>query len=409
MSARRIQIVGIAFSLPLLAALLAGCMGGGSKPGWSLPGAGSVVDFDPHAKRLEVRPSETSLVVGRQLVLLATIYDENNKPRTKRRVDWKIEGPGIILEVDEGGYLQGRGFKEGSNAAVSFTNTAEHPLPPGVDNPLGQIAGPGQTWCVISSAVEGQTIVHAYAPEIADPERNRVVIKANWVDARWQFPEASSARAGSEIMLQTRISRQSNQQPATNYKVRYSLSKEGPLAALAEGSIKNGKPSSQQMIVPADAEGIAKVVLGELKPDFGASVVNIDVLRPDATQAEGFVIVASSKTKVDWQAPEIKLGLEVPKTTLINRAFPITYSIASVGTLETMPIVLKTAVPPGLELISATPKATADGAELLWSLPSLPGGKQQTVQAVFRPTRTGDVNVTASAGRAKACVPTPIP
>src|SRR5262249_53546430 len=156
-------------------------------------------DFDRHAKRLEVRPLESSAAVGKQCLLVATIYDENNKPRQKRRVEWKIEGPGIIFAVDDGGFLQGRGFKEDSKSAVTFTETSEHILPLSIENPRGQIVRPGQTWCVITAATEGDTFVTVYAPEIADPDRNRIVVKTHWVDARWQFPEpAVSARAGAD-------------------------------------------------------------------------------------------------------------------------------------------------------------------------------------------------------------------
>ncbi len=394
MAPRCSQIAGTMLLL-LLAGLPGGCAGSGSKSGWSLNGNGSSVDFDPHAKKLEVRPLELSLPVGKQVLLLATVYDDQNKPRSKKRVEWKIEGPGIVQVIDEGGFIQGRGFHEDSKSAVTFTHNAAHDLPPGIDNPLKQVIRPGQTWCVISSAAEGQTIVHAYAPEIADAQNNRVVAKVNWVDAAWQFPEASSARAGSELLLQTKVSRHSDKVPVSNYRVRYSLLDKGPPAALYpnEGA-KAGTP--REILVPTGADGLAVAKIAELQPDFGTSQVAIEVQRPDTTQPSGFTVVARSQTKIDWQAPQVKVTIAAPTITQVNQSFPVTYSVASTGTLETRAMVLKSAVPPGLELVSSEPKATADRGELLWSLPSLPGGTQHTVQAVYKPTRTGEFTATAS-------------
>jgi len=222
------------------------------------------------------------------------------------------------------------------------------------------------------------------------------MVKINWVDAQWQFPEASTARAGSELLLQTRIARRSDNQPAGNYRVRYTLLKEGPQAALAVNGPRETRGSAQELVVPADNEGLAKAVISELQPDFGTSRVGIEILRIDSTQPGNYSVVARSQTKVEWQAPQIGLKIEAPKSAQVNQAFTITYSVASTGTLETLPMVLKTAIPAGLELVSSQPKATADGNELLWSLPGLPGGKQHTVQAIFKPVQIGVATTNAS-------------
>lgn len=381
--------------LMLVPLVLIGCAGGASKNGWSITGNG--VEVDRHAKRLEVRPQETTLPVGKQLVMLATVYDDDNKPRKKRRVEWKVEGPGVIYEVDDGGILQGRGFKEDSKSAISFTDTSERNLPTNIDNPMGQVARPGQTWCALSSAVEGQTVVHVYAPEIGDSENNRVMIKVNWVDARWQFPEPSTARAGTELMLQTRITRHSDKQAAPNYRVRYSLITEGPPATLAVATDRTATQVARELIVPCDTDGLARAIIKELQPDFGNSQVGIEILRPDSNQPGGFAVVARSQTKVEWQAPQLSINIEAPKTAQINQAVPITYSVASTGTLETSPMMVRATVPEGVEIVSATPKATVDGREFLWSLPALPGGKQHTMQVIYKPTQTGNFNLAANA------------
>lgn len=380
----------------LLAGLTTGCLTKTSTtPKDRLPDPIKGPDSARTGMRIEVRPAEASAAVSKQLLLVATVYDEHNKPKTNRRVEWKLEGPGILLAVDESGFPFYRGRKEDSKSAVSFTNSFEHDVPPNVDNPMGRKILTGQTWCVISSAVEGQTFVTAFVPDIPDSTVNRVLVKTNWVDARWQFPQAAVARPGTECILATRIARSSESGPATGYRVRYYLLDEGSQAGLyLTSALKSGSP--REVVVQADAEGLAKASIFQSKANLGSDRIGIEILRPDYAQPGGFAVVARGETKVEWQAPQVKIAIEAPQTAAFQQAFPITYSISSTGGVETQPMVVKAVVPQGMQLISTNPKATADGNELLWSLPALPANQQHTVQAVYRPIQTGAVTLAAS-------------
>src|SRR6187549_1277544 len=130
------------------------------------PGHGYYANFDPHARCLEVRPNAlVTNPVRTQHVIVATVYDENNVPRRERRIEWMVEGVGNILEVDESGCLPGRGYKVDNKYAVSYTNCHEKRITRGNDNPNDDfVIRPGQTWCVVSAAVEGDTHVTVYAP-----------------------------------------------------------------------------------------------------------------------------------------------------------------------------------------------------------------------------------------------------
>ena len=57
---------------------------------------------------------------------------------------------------------------------------------------------PGQTWCTISSPVEGDTYVTVYAPGIQNWDKNKVYATIRWVDCVWEFPQPAQARFGSE-------------------------------------------------------------------------------------------------------------------------------------------------------------------------------------------------------------------
>src|SRR5579864_6505739 len=132
------------------------------------PGPGYYANFDPHAVRLEVRPLESTDPVRSQHVIIATVYDEKGLPRRDRRVEWMLEGAGNIIEVDESGYFPGRGYKVDNRYAVSYTDHLEHRIQRTKNAGDDFIIQPGQSWCVISSAVEGDSQVTVYAPEIAD-------------------------------------------------------------------------------------------------------------------------------------------------------------------------------------------------------------------------------------------------
>src|SRR4051812_40000380 len=158
------QAVRLLLALGVLAA--AGCSGtspGSSSISLGLPTwdvirtAARPAGLDSHAARLEVTPLESTGPTRAELLIVATVTDEDGQPRRSRRVEWLGEGVGNIVEVDETGLLTGRGHKVDHQHAVSYTDYKDHTLK-AADGQDVRIL-PGQTWCVITSAVEGETHV----------------------------------------------------------------------------------------------------------------------------------------------------------------------------------------------------------------------------------------------------------
>jgi len=140
------------------------------------PGRGNFAEFDPHAVRLEVRPLQSTVAAGTQYLVMATVLDDKGQPRRKRRIEWMLEGAGNIVEVDKSGYLAGRGYKVDNKYAISYTDYFEHTVTRGNDNANDDFTiHPGQSWCIITSAVEGDTKLTVYAPEIFDWDHRTVV------------------------------------------------------------------------------------------------------------------------------------------------------------------------------------------------------------------------------------------
>ena len=88
--------------------------------------------------------------------------------------------------MDESGYFAGRGYKVDNRYAVSYTDYKEHTLRTADGRDV--CIQPGQTWCVVSSAREGDTHLTAYAPGIHEWDKGRVVVTTRWVDANWTLP-----------------------------------------------------------------------------------------------------------------------------------------------------------------------------------------------------------------------------
>src|SRR5207244_2783334 len=140
--------------------------------------------IDPQAVTLIVTPLESTSAVGTQSLIVATIADSDGQPRQNRRVEWRLSGAGSIVEVDEG--LNGRGRKVDDRVAIGQTVPVAQTLRRDGGEELR--IQPGQSWCVISSAVEGDSVISVTAPEIVEPSARSVTVTRHWTEADWRFP-----------------------------------------------------------------------------------------------------------------------------------------------------------------------------------------------------------------------------
>jgi uncharacterized repeat protein (TIGR01451 family) len=360
------------------------------------PGAAYYANFDPHAVRLEVRPIQQTNPTRTQLVLIATVYDGDGpdaKPRRDRRVEWIVEGVGHIVEVDESGCFPGRGHKIDSKYAVSYTNYHEHRISRGTQDPSDDfVVRPGQTWCVITSAVEGDTYVTAYAPGVYNWQRSRVFTTYHWVDAAWTFPPPAQARAGSEHVFTTQIFRPSDHQPLANYRVRYKIL-DGPPAVLI-----SPRGREQETVVVSGLSGNANVSIAELTPQLGKNRVSVEVIRPpDPTATSGVgITLAQGETSVEWLAPAVALAHEGPPTVSPGQEFAFTTRVKNTGRIESQAMTVREGIPPGVRYLRSEPPAIVEREQLIWTLGVLPPGQEHRVQAFFNAPAPGTITSVAS-------------
>jgi uncharacterized repeat protein (TIGR01451 family) len=371
-------------------------------------GPGYFANFDPHAVKLEVRPLDGTNPVQTAHVLIATIYDEKGVPRRNRRVEWLLEGAGNIVEVDESGYLPGRGYKVDNKYAVSYTNYCEHKITRGNTNPNDDfVVRPGQTWCVINSPVEGDSYLTVFAPEIFNWDNNKVVVTKHWVDAEWRMPVPSVNRAGTDHALVTNIYRHTDHQPLANYRVRYRVL-DGPPAVFLPSR-------TQETVVISDLSGNAIAGLVQISPQPGINRIAVEIIRPPDpfTPSGAGIVIGRGETTKEWVSPNITISKTGPPTAGMGSEIAYTITVANNGKVDTVGQTVRDPVPEGLEFVRSDPPAVVDASQATWTLGALGPGQAHTIQVVFRAKRLGPVSncasvLTVEGQRAESCVTTQV-
>jgi uncharacterized repeat protein (TIGR01451 family) len=344
-------------------------------------------NFDPHAVRLEVRPLVATNPVRTQHVLVATVYDEKGKPRRARRIEWMVEGVGNIVEVDESGCFPGRGYKVDNRYAVSYTNYREHRITRGNTDPNDDfVIRPGQSWCVISSAVEGDTHVTVYAPEIADWGKHKVFATNHWVDAEWGLPPSASERSGAQHVFTTHVFRHTDKQPLAKYRVRYRIV-DGPPAVFLPSQ-------TQEAVAVSDLRGDASVTIAQSRPGLGTNRIAIEIIRPPdpSTPSGSGIVVGSGETAIEWLAPDAALSITGPPTVARGQEVPYTITVTNRGRVETRAMTVRDLIPAGCAYVSSQPPAIQEGQQLTWTLGLLPPGQSHSIQLVLRaPANVGQI------------------
>lgn len=369
------------------------------------PEGGYYKNWDPYAATIEVTPVEDVNPVGTQHIFVATVKDKDGKPLPNRRVEWMIsDGVGSIVEVDESGIRASRGYKVDNRFAVSHTNNFKHVITRGNDDPSDDIhLTAGQTWCVITSPVEGTSHVVAYAPAVYDWSKHKAFVKKHWYDVDWQFPAAAVNPVGTDHQFVTKVTTYSDKKPLEGYEVTYKILG-GPEATLTPGG-------GQVATVKTNAEGLATVTLKQVKPAEGVNDLQIDVVRPANEKCcKPAVHVATGNTKKTWIGPKIGITKTATPTAIVGQQIEYHIVVTNPSQVATTGTVLTDAIPEGIEYVSSQPEAKVAGKNLSWDLGSMAAGGQATVKVMAKTTKVGKFCNTAKvaadqnlAGEATAC------
>ena len=366
-------------------------------------------NWDPYAATLEVTPVRDVNPVRTQHVFIATVKGKDGKPLPNRRIEWLIaEGSvGCFVEVDESGWRASRGHKVTNKYAITHTNNYDHLLTRGNDDPKDDVKlTRGQTWCVITSPVEGTTNLIAYAPGIYDWSKHKVFATKHWFDVAWELPPAATNRIGTPHVLSTKVVKHSDGTPLAGYEVQYTILS-GPAATLDPG----GK---QTATVVTDKDGLANVTLKQKTPVAGKNDIGITITRPENKQCcKPAALVHEGKTQKTWIAPAIAIKKTAPATAVLGRTFPYAIGVSNPAKVAANNVVVTDVLPDGIAYVSSAPKATVDAQKLTWSLGTLAAGGSQSLSVTVKGTKTGSfencADVTADDGlKGRSCATTRI-
>ncbi|MBP7933595.1 MAG: DUF11 domain-containing protein [Phycisphaerae bacterium] len=371
------------------------------------PEGGYHKDWDPYAATIELTPATDVNPVRTQHVLVATVKDKEGKPLPNRRVEWIISNGSVgdIVEVDESGFRASRGYKVDNHFAVSHTNNFAHVLDRGNNDASDDIhLTPGQTWCVVTSPVEGDTHVVAYAPGIYAWDKHKVFAVKHWYDVKWEWPPAATNPTGTTHQFVTKVMKYSDDSPLPGYVVNYKITG-GPAGTFDPGG---GTTAS----VRTDEQGIAAVTLKQVKPEAGTNDVAIEIIRPDNLQCcKPAVLIATGATQKIWVAPQIGIKKSAPATAMVNDQFRYDIVVSSLSQVPANEVVVTDTIPDGIDYVSSQPEARVSGKTLTWSLGTMAAGAQATIAVEVKATRTGKftncAEVTAAQGlSARDCADT---
>jgi uncharacterized repeat protein (TIGR01451 family) len=149
------------------------------------------------AVRVEVLPAESTTLTQSPQILVATVHDANGAPCRNCRVDWKLEGVGAIVAVDESGTSPNLGRMLDDRTARSYTESAERSVSRDGNAGTAVSIQPGQSWCVISSPTVGDSRVTVHAGDSAA----QAVVVRHWVEDNRVAPRAGASPLGGEIAL----------------------------------------------------------------------------------------------------------------------------------------------------------------------------------------------------------------
>ena len=383
--------------LLLLSLLASGCTSTTPRPATEAvqkkddaPFFGLFSHSDPHAVRLDVRALPCSDAVRGHCILIATVIDEKGKPLTGKRVEWTLEGVGHILAADDRSGLLAKRGKVEKQYAVTDTGRSTQRVARNTGRSEDDIVlDTGETWCMITSAVEGETHLTVFSPDVANPEMNRAIVTHRWIDSAYTYPPPQAGRPGDRVALSTRVFRQSDNQPLPGYWVRYRHADGPPVLLLPTGST--------EALVITDAAGVGASAAYQPSPLGGKTRLTVEVLRPDPRSATAPpVVVGRGETTIDWQAPAIALTATGPITVPVGKDAMFTIGVHNSAAAGTPAYTVRAAVPDGADLVSTDPQAVREGNMLIWTLGALAGGATRELHVVVHSRTVGALTSRAS-------------
>ena len=361
-------------------------------------------------------PYETVARVGSEAILTASVGAADGYLRTNRRLEWTIAAGSVgqFVAVEKGGFVDllvgdfNWPRKINNTFAIGSTGRSNIRLNRGTRTPDDDVMVlRGQSWITLTSPVEGTSNVTVMAPDVYGWETRIRSARVHWVDAEWQYPPPSITPAGSRQALTTTVTRQSDQSPCENWRVRYEIAG-GPPAGFA--------PDGMQAVeVPVNSAGQANVEIFQTQPAHGTNQICIEVIRPGDIPGAGGrrLVIDRGSTTQTWSAPDLVVGMTGPASANVGEMLTYRIELSNPGDLPAKEVTVEYDVPEGLTLIDSVPPAESVGNKLTWRLGEIGARQHSAIEVRLRPQRPGSVTnccqATAAGGlKATGCATTTV-
>ena len=426
-------------------ALMAGPWGGGLSPYPPAAGPppapaptspyleGAATQTDGHLARLNVNPHRVIAPVGREVMLQAGLCGIDGYFVTRQPIEWTLtpDSVGSIIEVDQNNKSIWRQFwnlppsKTSGQYAVGLTSSFAQSLPRGNPDPSDDVyLEAGRTWISLSSDTEGATHVLAVAPTAAGWNERRDAATVYWVDGQWTLPPPVVASSGGGL-LQTRVTRATNDLPVEGWRVRYEIVGGTPAAFDGVGG--------QATEVVTNGDGVAAVQIVPLGGDAGTTQVQVQVIRVGTSAGDlPRLVVGQGATSVTWTdrqmtteippalrtvpppepSPELTVRLDGPATAELGATVSYQATVTNVGRATINRVELTNQVPRELDYLRASPDAGLFGDAVRWQLDPILPGQSRSVTLEYRVLAGGSirncVQAISGAARGEDCVVTDV-
>ncbi|BBM87717.1 DUF11 domain-containing protein [Candidatus Uabimicrobium amorphum] len=345
----------------------------------------SVALFAQQPTRITIDPVAAVNPVKTQHTFVVTVYDENGNPLGGQKVEWILSRGNIcvgdIVEHDDkGAIVDGQKVDKISNHySVTYTNDGPKTLDFGNDNPNDDLnLTVGQTWCTITSPIEGETHVIAFCPGIKDASQHKVYAVKYWIDADIQWPVNAINRVGDPHTFTFKLIKASSRTPLPGYRVRWKLVEGGVPAYL------NDSEENKEVEVQTNEEGEAKVTLTQINPDPGQNDIEIELRDPDGK------LLAVRKVTKRWISPQMSIVKTGPAEGILNENVSYTITVTNSGEGEARDVKVLDTLPSGLAFESAQPEpAAVRGNKVRWNLGTLASNESKQINLVVKAKKTG--------------------
>ena len=339
-------------------------------------------------------PHETVARVGNEVILTAGVGAADGYLRTNRRLEWTIAAGSVgqFVAVEKGGFtdLLVGDFnwprKVSNTFAIGSTGRSNIRLNRGTSTPDDDVMVlRGQSWITLTSPGEGTSNVTVMAPDVYGWETRIRSARVHGVDAQRQYPPPALAPAGSRHVLITTVTRQSDQSPCENWRVRYEIAG-GPPAGFAPDGV-------QTVEVPINSAGQASVEIFQTQPAHGTNHICIEVIRPGDIPGAGGrrLVVDRGSTTQTWSAPDLAVRLTGPASANVGEMLTYRIELSNPGDLPAKEVTVEYDVPEGLTFIDSVPQAESAGNKLTWRLGELGARQHSTIEVRLRSQRPGSV------------------